>query len=82
MPRGAEDLGDWDLLVRELADWDFARAQELMGFPVRELLLAYLALLKERAREAYEHDLQVWAALAPHQEKPTKPPRLPGILRR
>lgn len=52
-----------------------------MRWPVREGLLRYAYILKERARKAYEIDLLVWAALAPHSKKQLQPPRAPEILR-
>lgn len=81
MERGAQDLGEWGLVVRVVADWDPARTTEWLMLPLRDLLLAYLSILKQQAQERYELDLQVWAALAPHQKTPGKPPNLPRILR-
>jgi hypothetical protein len=52
-----------------------------MQWPVREILLAYIAVLKQQALERYQADLQVWATLAPHQEKASKPPEPPKILK-
>jgi hypothetical protein len=52
-----------------------------MDWPIRELLLAYLSILKREAQDRYEIDLQVWAALAPHQKDPPKPPKVPKILK-
>jgi hypothetical protein len=50
-------------------------------WPLRDVLLAYLAILKKEAQARYEQDLQIWAALAPHQKTPESPPRLPKILK-
>lgn len=74
-------MGEWGYVVRVVADWDPDRVRERLLWPLRELLLAYLALLKRQAQERYQHDLEVWALLAPHQKKPGSPPRLPKILR-
>lgn len=52
-----------------------------MLWPIRELLLAYIDILKRQALERYQADMQVWATLAPHQEKQSKPPRPPKILK-
>lgn len=52
-----------------------------MQWPVRELLLAYIAMLKDSAMERYQSDLQVWATLAPHTKDPGKPPKPPKILK-
>jgi hypothetical protein len=48
---------------------------------LRDLLLAYIAILKRQAAEAYRHDLSMWATLAPHQKKPDSPPKIPRILK-
>lgn len=52
-----------------------------MDWPLREMFLAYLALLKEQARKAYQFDVLVWAALAPYQKRQSRPPDIPVILR-
>lgn len=67
--------------MRELAAFDPDVAQRVMRWPIREGLLRYVYLMKERARRAYETDLMVWAMLAPHQKKQMQPPRVPEILR-
>jgi hypothetical protein len=69
------------LIVRVVADWDPDRARGRFIWPLRDLLSAYLAILKRQAQDRYEFDLEVWALLAPHQDKPAAPPRLPKILR-
>ncbi len=79
--RGAQDLGEWGLVLRVVADWDPERIAARALWPLRELLLAYVAFLKRQALERYENDVQVWATLAPHQDQASKPPRLPKILR-
>jgi len=79
--RGAEDLGEWGLIVRVVAEWDPDRAADRFLWPLRELLLAYLAILKEQAQKRYELDLTIWATLAPHQKTPGSPPKVPKILR-
>lgn len=88
--RGAErfrgepgyDFGDWNAAVRELADYDPDRYGVIADRPLREVLLAWVAAKRRDAREQYRHDLQVWAALAPYQEKQEnkKPPKPPDIL--
>jgi hypothetical protein len=64
-----------------VAEHDFGRFDEVMDWPLRELLLAFVARLRSRARETYALELLVWAALAPHQKKAQKPPSIPSILR-
>jgi hypothetical protein len=68
-------------VVRVVAEWDPDRVRERLLWPLRELLLAYIAILKRNAEARYEHDVAVWATLAPHQKKPGSPPRLPRILK-
>jgi hypothetical protein len=41
----------------------------------------YVEILKDDAKEQYRNDVMVWAALAPHAKKDTKPPDLPAILK-
>lgn len=79
--RGARDLGEWGLVVRVVADWDPDRMKERFLWPLRELLLAYVAILKSEAQERYQNDLAIWAMLAPHQKNPGSPPKAPKILR-
>jgi len=64
-----------------MAAWDPERAERLMCWPLRDLLLAYIALLKREAESRYRFDLGMWARLAPHQKSETKPPKAPKILR-
>ncbi len=64
-----------------MAGWDADALDRLRHWPLRDLLLAWLDKLRQEARQHYALDLQVWAALAPHQEGTPKPPKLPRILR-
>jgi hypothetical protein len=64
-----------------VADWDPARIRECLIWPLRDLLLAYVAILKRDALDRYQHDLAVWAMLAPHQKSPGSPPKTPRILK-
>jgi hypothetical protein len=52
-----------------------------MDWPLREMLLALVAQMQERARQMYDRDVLVWAMLAPYQKGRSKPPSLPEILR-
>jgi len=53
-----------------------------MDWPIREIFLGYLAILKREAREQYHHDLLVWAVLAPHAKRGSlKQPSVPTILK-
>ena len=69
-------------MIREAAGHDAGRFREVMDYPLRELFLGYTARLREIARRNYELDVLVWAALAPHQKNPAKPPDVPALLRR
>lgn len=68
-------------MVRTVAGWDPARAAQTLMWPLRDLLLAYLDILRREAMARYERDLLVWAALAPHQKNPQPAPKPPKILR-
>jgi hypothetical protein len=63
----------------EIAGWDASRIEPLMQWPVHELLLAYIAILKNQAMDRYQSDLQVGPMLAPHQKDPGKPSKPPKI---
>lgn len=67
--------------MREIAEFDPDVARRVMRWPIREGLLRFVHMTKERARRAYEIDVMVWAALAPHGKKRLDPPRIPEILR-
>jgi hypothetical protein len=53
----------------------------ILQWPVREGLLRYAHLLRERARKDYELAVLVWAPQAPYTKGDVKPPPLPKILR-
>jgi hypothetical protein len=46
-----------------------------------DLLHGLRLTLRARATERYHTEVQVWAALAPHQKQAEKPPKLPEILK-
>jgi hypothetical protein len=48
---------------------------------LRDLFLAYLAILKERARLDYWARMIVWASLVPYQKRPDPQPDVPRILK-
>jgi len=79
--RGEVQYGQWDRLVRVLAAYNPLRCPEILGWPLRDALLAYEEHLKERAREDYKDAVLVFAVLAPHLKKGAKPPKIPRILR-
>jgi hypothetical protein len=54
-----------------------------MRWPLREGLISYREIARERALEQYRHDRLLWAVLAPHfsaKDRPS-PPEVPAILR-
>lgn len=64
-----------------MAGHDPGRFDEVMDWPLRDLFLGFLERVQERARQNYQTELLVWAALAPHQKRQSKPPDLPAVLK-
>jgi hypothetical protein len=48
---------------------------------MRDVFLAYVERLKDKAAENFRAETIVWAILEPHRKSKTKPPPLPKILR-
>lgn len=67
-------------MVRELAGYDYDKAQQVLLWPVREALLAFEERLRQQALDSYRHELLVWAVMAPHAKKVPEAPALPSIL--
>jgi len=55
--------------------------ESALEWPLVDLLHALRHTLRERATQRYHTEIQVWAALVPHQKRQEKPPKLPDILR-
>lgn len=53
----------------------------VMDWPVRPMLVEYERRLKHRLQRRHELELILWAALAPHQKQPEKPPKPHPLLR-
>jgi hypothetical protein len=68
-------------MVRELAEYRVEDFAAVLRWPMREALISYRAKMMQSAREAYRHDLAVWASIAPHSSKKSDPPQPPAILR-
>lgn len=68
------------MIVREVAEWDHDAVQRVLNWPLREVLLAYVARLKADALRGYQTALLVWASRTAMGGK-TKPPDLPNILK-
>jgi hypothetical protein len=64
-----------------VAGHDPDRADRILDWPLRELLLAYIETMKAAALESYRHASIMWALTAPHSKKAQKPPRVPSILK-
>ena len=78
--RGWTEYGDWSLIVREVAGWDHNEVQRVLDWPLREVLLCYVARLKDEALRGYQTAMIVWASRTAMGGK-TKQPELPAILR-
>ncbi len=68
------------MIVREVAGWDHDEVQRVLDWPLREMLLCYVAHLKDEALRGYQTALIVWASRSAFGGK-QKQPDLPVILR-
>jgi hypothetical protein len=68
-------------MIREVANFDPARVEVVLDWPLRDVMLAFVAILKERERAKYYVDLLLWAIVAPYVKHKGKPPQLPKILK-
>jgi len=68
-------------MVRELSGWDPKQATNVIRWPIREALLAYVARLRGEALKAFQFESLMWAILAPYAKKKSDPPKLPAILK-
>lgn len=70
--------------MREVAGWDFDKARRVARWPLREVLLANLERMKDRALEAFRWEAMQYAVAAPWSRKDSgaKPPQVPEILRK
>jgi hypothetical protein len=68
-------------MVRELAEYQPDRIEGVMRWPLREALIGYREKMLASARAAYQHELTMWTAIAPHSSKKMEPPKPPAILR-
>lgn len=64
-----------------VAKFDRDRMFQVFDWPLRDLFLAYLEAMRDAALANYNRDVLVWATLAPHQRRQTKPPDVPRVLR-
>lgn len=71
-------------MVRELADYNYDRYEQIMRWPVREALEAMAAKKRAQALEAYRFERLLYTIIAPHwdhKKKKLKAPELPDILK-
>lgn len=68
--------------MRAVAGQDYRRAQDILRWPLRELLIAYVALLRERAERVYMFEVIEWSLLQPHSKKKLPQPKKDRILKR
>ena len=66
-------------MVRELAGYDPDEARRILRWPLREALVAYLALLRRHAEAEFRHAELMFAIVSPWNGK-AKPPKRPAIL--
>lgn len=67
--------------MRQVAQFDYAKAQAVLDWPLHEVLLAYVERVRDAALQQYNQSVLVWAITSPHMKKPPKPPRVPAILK-
>ena len=63
-----------------MAQNDPLRMPAIARWPLREVFISYLQIVKELVREQYNISLQVWASKTAFGGK-VKPPEMPKILR-
>jgi hypothetical protein len=68
-------------MVRELAEYQPDRIEAVLRWPMREALIGYREKMLASARHTYQHELTLWASVAPHSSKKSSPPQPPSILR-
>jgi hypothetical protein len=69
-------------MVRDVAGSDFDLAARVLLWPLREMLIAYVARLRAQALDSYRHDQLLYVLAAPWTKKgESKPPPVPPILR-
>lgn len=80
--RGSRQFGEWDDLVRVLAEYNPGLFDQVLSWPLRDALLALEHRKREEALVAYRHEQVLFTLQAPYVKKgQLKPPRVPAILR-
>ena len=68
-------------MIRELANHDHDRAARVMRWPLREGLLAYVAVARRQAILEHRHEELYWAIMARELvTRARRPPHPPSIL--
>lgn len=70
------DFGEWNRLVRDLAEWREERYAIVAGWSVREALLADLERVRQKERDAYERECDRYM----HGRQAQDAPKVPEIL--
>ena len=67
-----------------MAGWDYDKAKRVARWPLREVLMAHLEHVKDKAEEAFRHECLQHAMVAPWLKKDSgiKAPKVPDILKR
>ena len=78
--RGALQLDGWDTIARTVARYDFNALQRVVTWPIREVLVAYVEHLHQRAAHAYEQDISNFTVIAVNSSKKLDPPEMPELL--
>lgn len=78
--KSAHNFGDFDAVIRELAEHDPSKFKWALSLPIRDGLLLLEHRMKMEAVEAFKHQQLLWALLAPHC-KNSEPPEVPEILK-
>lgn len=69
-------------MLRHVSAFDHDKALRTLGWPVREVLIAYVEHLKVAALASHRHAHLEWTGLTSRfVEKPPKQPEIPKILK-
>lgn len=68
-------------MIRSLAGEDLDEIKRIVKWPLREILMAYLAHLREKAEEIYRFERLEWAILCDKLKKQPDPPKPDPILK-
>jgi hypothetical protein len=66
--------------VREVARYDAGRYPAIACWPLRELLVSYVALIKEQAEDGYKHAQLLYQVRNAFSDGKEQPPPIPPLL--